>query len=79
MEKADKKASHVREAAADLVNESRKLGQEFYEEGVHKVHQAEEQIKVYSDDLLKKVQENPLRSVLIAGGVGFLLAALLRK
>lgn len=77
--KFDQKKSHVREAAADLLNEGKKLGNELYEEGTHKVHKAEEQIKEYSDELLKKVQQNPLRSVLIAGGIGFLLSALLRK
>lgn len=36
-------------------------------------------VKEYSDELLKKVQENPLTSVLIAAGVGFLLSTLLKK
>ena len=40
---------------------------------------AEDSVKKYSDDLLKKVQENPLTSVLIAGGIGFLLSKILNK
>lgn len=77
--KINEKKSQVREAASDLLNESKKLGNEIYEEGAQRMHQAEDQIKEYSDDLMKKVQENPFRSVLIAGGIGFLLSALLRK
>ena len=73
------KKAHVRDAAVDLLNEGKKLGNELYEEGTHKVHQTEELLKEYSDDVLKKVQEHPLRSVLIAGGIGFLLSVLLRK
>ncbi len=71
--------AHVREAASELLNESKKWANEMREEGLHKVSEAEEDIKVYSDQLLKKVQENPLASVLIAGGIGFLLSSLLRK
>lgn len=82
--------SHVAEAATDLLNESKKYAGELYEEGINKVnslyeesidkaHQAEDAIKLYSDELLKKVQQNPLASVLIAGGIGFLLSKLLKK
>jgi ElaB/YqjD/DUF883 family membrane-anchored ribosome-binding protein len=71
--------SHIRDAAVDLLNEGKKFGNELYDEGTQKVNEVEEQLKEYSDELLKKVQENPLRAILIAGGVGFLLSALLRK
>ncbi len=76
--KANQKA-HVKEAASELLNESKKWANEMREEGLHKITEAEEDIKEYSDQLLKKVQENPLASVLIAGGIGFLLSSLLRK
>lgn len=73
------KKSEVRGAAVELLNEGKKFGNELYEEGTKKIHQVEDQIINYSEDMLKKVQENPLRSVLIAGGIGFLLSLLTRK
>jgi ElaB/YqjD/DUF883 family membrane-anchored ribosome-binding protein len=36
-------------------------------------------MKQYSDELIEKIKENPLKAVLIAGGVGMLLATLLKK
>lgn len=67
------------DAASELLNEGKKYANELYKEGLNKVSEAEDSVKEYSDDLLKKVQENPLASVLIAAGVGFLLSALLKK
>ena len=71
--------SHVADAASELLSEGKKYAHELYEEGMHKVSAAEDSVKKYSDDLLKKVQENPLTSVLIAGGIGFLLSKILNK
>jgi ElaB/YqjD/DUF883 family membrane-anchored ribosome-binding protein len=71
--------SHVSDAASALLNESKKWAHEMREEGLNKVGEAEENMKEYSDQLLRKVQENPLTSVLIAGGIGFLLSTLLKK
>ena len=71
--------SHVGEAANNLLEEGKKLANELYKDGLNKVSEAEDNVKEYSDELLKKVQENPLTSILIAGGIGFLLSTLLKK
>jgi len=71
--------AHVGEAASELYEEGKKRAGELYEEGMNGVHNVEENMKQYSDDVLKKVQKNPLASVLIAAGVGFLLSSILRK
>ncbi len=71
--------SHVGEAAEGLLNEGKKLANEVYKEGLNKVCEAEDNIKEYSDELLVKVQKNPLAAILIAGGVGFLLSMLIKK
>lgn len=71
--------AHVVEAATELLNESRKLAHEFYEDSLHKVGDVQESAKEYSDELLNKVKKNPLASVLIAGGIGFLLSSLFKK
>ena len=76
---ADDKSAHVREAASTLLNEGKKLAHELYEENIDKVNKAHDHAKEYSDDLLEKVKENPLASILIAGGIGFLLSVILRK
>lgn len=70
--------AHVAEAASDLVNESKKYANELYEQGMNKVVETEDTIKEYSDQFLRKVQENPLTSVLIAGGIGYLLSKLMK-
>jgi ElaB/YqjD/DUF883 family membrane-anchored ribosome-binding protein len=55
------------------------VAEDLVQEGLKKTRQTEESIRECSDQLLRKVQENPLASILIAGGVGFLLAKILRK
>lgn len=69
----------VESAANDLLKEGKSIADELYEEGSHKMSEVENSVKQYSDELLKKVQKNPLASVVIAAGVGFLLSSLFRK
>ncbi len=71
--------SQIESAANDLMTDGKKLASALYENGLEKYNVAEGQIKEYSDDLLKKVQHNPLAAVLIAGGIGFILSSLLKK
>ena len=71
--------AHISEAATELLEEGRKLANELYEGGLHKVQNAEDSVKEYSDELVKKVKEKPLTSLLIAAGVGYILSTLLRK
>ncbi len=71
--------AHITDAANELVNEGRKLVGELYDEGIEKVSTAQKTAKEYSDEFTIKIQKNPLTSVLIAAGVGFLLSSLFRK
>jgi ElaB/YqjD/DUF883 family membrane-anchored ribosome-binding protein len=71
--------ANVAEAANVLLNESKKYAQELYEDSLHKVGDAQQHAKEYSDDMVEKVKKNPVTSVLVAAGVGFLLSSLLRK
>lgn len=73
------KRSHVSHAASELLHEGKKLAHELYEEGLDKMGDAQREAQEYSDEILKKVKENPLTSILIAGGIGFLLSKLLKK
>ncbi|MBA2652301.1 MAG: DUF883 family protein [Tatlockia sp.] len=65
---AESLASHLAESASNL-----------YEEGKKKVNSIEDKVCDYSDELITKVKDQPLTSLLIAGGVGFLLSVLLKK
>lgn len=76
--KNDSKA-HVSEAASELLKESKKLAHELYEQGLDKACDAQKTAKETSDELVQKIKKNPLASVLIAAGAGFLLSSILRK
>lgn len=73
------KRSHISHAATELLKEGKKLAHELYEEGLDKVSDVQQDAQEYSDELLQKVKENPFSSILIAGGIGFLLSMLLKK
>lgn len=70
---------HLEAAASELLADGKKKVNHLYEEGVSKASEVEENLKEHSDRLLKKIQDNPLASVLIAGGIGFLLSRLMKK
>jgi len=78
-EDARTQKSNVGDAANELLSESKKLASELYEDGISKLNEAEQQLKNYSELVVKKIQEKPLTSILIAGGIGFLLSKLLKK
>jgi ElaB/YqjD/DUF883 family membrane-anchored ribosome-binding protein len=69
--------------ASELLRDGKKLANALYEEGLKKVNKTvnktEDELKEYSDELMHKMQKNPITTLLIAGGVGFLLSLLLRK
>ena len=73
------KKANVGEAASELLNESKKYAHEIYEDGMHKVTEAQQTAKEYTDEMLIKVQKNPLTAVLVAAGIGFILSSLLSK
>lgn len=69
----------IQRAAKDLLDDGKKLANEVYEQGMNKVNEAGTNVKQYTDDLLIRVKENPMASILIAGGIGFLLSSLLKN
>ncbi|WP_298622317.1 hypothetical protein [uncultured Legionella sp.] len=87
MEDLKKKARHaisegkadITGAANQLLNEGKKLAHELYEDNLKKVGETQDHLKEYSDELTQKVKENPITSLLIAGGIGFLISSLLKK
>ena len=73
------KIPHVKAVTHELLKEGKKLANDLYKGGLEQVSKAEDGVKEYSDELSAKVRENPLRSLLIAGGIGVLLSLLLKK
>ncbi|MBA2711077.1 MAG: hypothetical protein H0U57_10865 [Tatlockia sp.] len=76
----DEKIKHERdetlEHADALYKQVKNKACDIYENTVCEAH---DQLKHHTDSLVKHVQEKPLSSLLIAGGVGFILSTLLRK
>lgn len=70
---------HGKEAAQETYHKVKEHAEALYKEGMDKASELQEQIKDYSGDLVEHVKEKPLTSLLIAGGIGFILASLLKK
>ena len=64
---------------ARLMKESKKFVNNLYQDGNRIIQHAGEDVKLYSDDMLKKVQKNPLTSLLISAGVGMILSLFVRR
>lgn len=65
-DKAESAKEHVKETISDL-----------YQGSKEKLTSLETCLEDYSDELIHKVRKKPITSLLIAGGVGFILSKLL--
>lgn len=66
-------------AATALLGDGKKLVNKIYKDGLHTVDWAEKGVEEVSSTISKKVKSNPIASVCIAAGIGYILSALLRK
>jgi ElaB/YqjD/DUF883 family membrane-anchored ribosome-binding protein len=73
------RAGSVETAAKTLIDDGKNLADAIYEHGVDRVNEVEKNVREYSDRVLTTIQKNPMSSMLISSGIGFLLALLLRK
>ncbi|MCA0402414.1 MAG: hypothetical protein LCH30_01320 [Proteobacteria bacterium] len=64
----EKQYAKMKQNANDILNE-----------GKEKLAETQETVNNYTDELAKKIQTKPLTSVLIAGGIGFILSAIFKK
>ncbi|MFA6302591.1 MAG: hypothetical protein WC627_05595 [Legionella sp.] len=75
--------SRIKGSANELLRDSQKLANDIYEEGMSKVskkvNEVEDVVQDYSDVLIKKIHANPISSVLVAVGVGFLISSIFKK
>ncbi len=77
-EHAEDAGHAIGDAVGDLWVEGKKLANALYD-GIHRLSATEQELEQYADHMMVNIKKNPLKSVLIAGGIGFLLAALLKK
>lgn len=75
-ERIKKEKDETLEHAEALYHQVKNKASDIYE---HTVCEAHDHIKHHTDNLVKHVHEKPLSSLLIAGGIGFILSTLLRK
>ena len=68
VEKAGAAYEQVKESVSDLLDESKK-----------KISEVQGSLHEYSDELTAFVRTKPLTSILIAGGVGFIIAKLFKS
>ena len=68
-------SSHLHE----YLKEGKKVANDLYVSGLDKMNLDEQDVAKYTAELSKKIKKNPIKSVLIAGGLGFLLASLFKK
>jgi len=65
---AGEKIGELRDTASEKMGELRDSASEYYERGRDRMYEAEQTVEDY-------IREQPLKSVLIAAGVGFVLGA----
>ncbi|WP_419420583.1 hypothetical protein ACNVED_04580 [Legionella sp. D16C41] len=73
------KSGNLSGATSDFLKEGKKVANELYEEGRQRVSDMQDSIRTYSDELIKQVHAKPMTTLLMAAGVGFILATLLRR
>ncbi|MBA4697400.1 MAG: hypothetical protein H2069_08465 [Legionella sp.] len=73
------KAEELADKAEGHLGNMQESAQKLIEEGKKKVGEAQDYLAANADDLIKIVKEKPLVSMLVAGGVGYLLSMLARK
>ncbi|ARG96784.1 hypothetical protein [Legionella micdadei] len=69
----------IAEQADHVYHEAKKLGTQIYDEGRHRFDELQENVKGHTDKIVQKVHSSPLSSLLMAAGIGFILARLLRR
>lgn len=78
-QKLDDDKSHLADAASQLLQEGSKFANEIYEENLGKINEAKDSLKEYSTEMTKKIKDNPIGTLLIGAGIGFLLSHLIGR
>lgn len=69
----------LKDNTESLAHQFTEGAENLYEEGKRKINDLNDSVGEYAEQLTNKIKEKPLTSLLIAGGIGYLLSHLLRK
>ena len=82
-DKGKAKATNTYQGARDRVNsmaeEVSETASNIYQGSKQKIGDIQDSLGEHSDEVIKLIKEKPVLSVLIAGGIGFLISTLLKK
>ncbi len=71
--------SHARNAVSELQMEAQLLGQKAQERAHELTDTARERARSFQHDLEDRIVDNPVKSILVAAGVGLLLGLVCRR
>ncbi|MGC1182094.1 DUF883 domain-containing protein [Legionella sp.] len=78
-EKVSNLYQNVKDQVESTTGQIKETASDFYEESKEKINILEASMEIYTDRLLIKVKKYPLTSLLIAGGIGFVLSKIISK
>ncbi|STX41888.1 Uncharacterised protein [Legionella donaldsonii] len=65
--------THFNESAQPLLREIKTLSEELYEKGKNTFAEIEDEMQASKEIIMQAAKENPLKTLLIAAGIGLLL------
>lgn len=74
-----KNARHIKEDAEGFEDKFKEVADEILHKGKEKLCNAKASFDEYSEEVVQSAKKHPVRSLFIAGAVGFALAAILLK
>lgn len=69
----------AKEKTEELIDEVKDTASNVYKESKNKVNDIEDVVSDYTEELVKIIKDKPITSILIAGGLVYLVAKLLKK
>ena len=78
MESMDKSISS-HEATNKINKETKKLASKVYKQGRNELNSVQHTFKEKTEKITQAVHKKPMTALLIAGGIGFILSAILRR
>jgi len=78
-EKAENTYEKGKDKAEDLYHKTADSASDLYQAGKKKIGETQDCLSSYSDEFIQSIKSKPLSSLLIAGGIGFILSVFLKK
>lgn len=68
----------LKDKVEETTEQVKDKAQDVYESGKKQVHEAQKILQNNTEDLINKIKEKPIQSVLIAAGIGYLLSKFIK-